>query len=229
MEIAFKDSYPLALVVAVQQYPDPYYQAQKSHKSYAPPSNQSSSTRSNTTTKLKGKEIAKPITPLFESAFEEDSDPEQAQRDKDITSSNSINKNVDTTLRYKNDNQTGQFRNQRTVSVAGDRETVGSLVVQQTGILCFNRKEFDWLEDMDEEIDKHKLEAHYSYMAKIQEVPTADSETNTEPLEQACSFMLCDLDFEPLSLSLSSMPSCDLVSLTNILILCLILKASNQS
>ncbi|GKC92779.1 putative reverse transcriptase domain-containing protein [Tanacetum coccineum] len=45
----------------------------------------------------------------------------------------------------------------------------------------------------------------------------------------ACSFMLCDLDFEPLSLSLSFMPSCDLVSLTNILILCLILKASNQS
>ncbi|GJW43511.1 hypothetical protein Tco_0072310 [Tanacetum coccineum] len=46
---------------------------------------------------------------------------------------------------------------------------------------------------------------------------------------QVCSFMLCDLDFEPLSLSLSSMPSCDLVSFTNILILCLILKASNQS
>ncbi|GKA32133.1 hypothetical protein Tco_0718500 [Tanacetum coccineum] len=48
-------------------------------------------------------------------------------------------------------------------------------------------------------------------------------------LIEACSFMLCDLDFEPLSLSLSSMPSCDLESLTNILILCLILKASNQS
>ncbi|GKB40717.1 putative reverse transcriptase domain-containing protein [Tanacetum coccineum] len=46
---------------------------------------------------------------------------------------------------------------------------------------------------------------------------------------EVCSFMLCDLDIEPLSLSLSSMPSCDLVSLTNILILCLILKASNQS
>ncbi|GJX09128.1 hypothetical protein Tco_0198987 [Tanacetum coccineum] len=38
-------------------------------------------------------------------------------------------------------------------------------------------------------------------------------------LNIACSFMLCDLDFEPLSLSLSSMPSCDLVSLTNMLIL----------
>ncbi|GKC01922.1 putative reverse transcriptase domain-containing protein [Tanacetum coccineum] len=36
---------------------------------------------------------------------------------------------------------------------------------------------------------------------------------------KVCSFMLCDLDFEPLSLSLSSMPSCDLVSLTNMLIL----------
>ncbi|GKD02289.1 hypothetical protein Tco_1177263, partial [Tanacetum coccineum] len=46
---------------------------------------------------------------------------------------------------------------------------------------------------------------------------------------EVCSFMLCDLDFDPLSLSLSSMPSCDVVSLTNILILCLILKASNQS
>ncbi|GJU05807.1 hypothetical protein Tco_1122237 [Tanacetum coccineum] len=46
---------------------------------------------------------------------------------------------------------------------------------------------------------------------------------------QVCSFMPCDLDFEPLSLSLSPLPSSDLVSLTNILILCLILKASNQS
>ncbi|GJY13109.1 reverse transcriptase domain-containing protein [Tanacetum coccineum] len=38
-------------------------------------------------------------------------------------------------------------------------------------------------------------------------------------VEEACSFMLCDLDFEPLSLSLSSLPSCDLMSLTNMLIL----------
>ncbi|GJW47506.1 hypothetical protein Tco_0079152 [Tanacetum coccineum] len=34
-----------------------------------------------------------------------------------------------------------------------------------------------------------------------------------------CSSMLCDLDFEPLLLSLSSLPSYDLVSLTNMLIL----------
>nr|GEZ57076.1 hypothetical protein [Tanacetum cinerariifolium] len=36
----------------------------------------------------------------------------------------------------------------------------------------------------DEEIDEQELEAHYSYMAKIQEVPTADSGTDFEPLEQ---------------------------------------------
>ncbi|GJT17390.1 hypothetical protein Tco_0876096 [Tanacetum coccineum] len=115
---------------------DTYYQAPKSYKSYAPPSKQSSSTRSNASTKYKGKEIAKPITPLYESASEEDSNPEQAQRDKDI------NKNVDTSPRYKNDNQTRQFGNQRTMTVAEARETVGSQIVQQTGIQCFNYKEF---------------------------------------------------------------------------------------
>ncbi|GJV28073.1 hypothetical protein Tco_1384521 [Tanacetum coccineum] len=73
-----RNANPLALVVAFQQYPDTYYQAPKSHKSYAPPSKQSSSTRSHATTRHKGKEIAKPITPPSESAFEEDGDPEQA-------------------------------------------------------------------------------------------------------------------------------------------------------
>ncbi|GJW26245.1 integrase, catalytic region, zinc finger, CCHC-type containing protein [Tanacetum coccineum] len=41
----------------------------------------------------------------------------------------------------------------------------------------------DWLADTDEEIDEQELEAHYSYMAKIQEVPNADSGTDIEPLE----------------------------------------------
>ncbi|GKD05227.1 hypothetical protein Tco_1180201 [Tanacetum coccineum] len=42
----------------------------------------------------------------------------------------------------------------------------------------------DWLADTDEEIDEQELEAHYSYMAKIQEVPNTDSGTDAEPLEQ---------------------------------------------
>ncbi|GJS55731.1 hypothetical protein Tco_0629093 [Tanacetum coccineum] len=73
-----KNANPLALVAAAQQYPDPYYQAPKSHKSFAPPSKAASSTKSNAPTKHKGKEIAKPITPPSKSAFEKDSDHEQA-------------------------------------------------------------------------------------------------------------------------------------------------------
>ncbi|GJR42728.1 integrase, catalytic region, zinc finger, CCHC-type containing protein [Tanacetum coccineum] len=199
------------------------------------------------TFKHKGKEIAKPVTPQSESVSEEDSDPEQAQRDKDMqknlallakyfkklykptnnnlrTSSNSRNKTEDTTPRYNNDNQSGQFGNQRTMTVAGARETVGSQVVQQNGIQCFNCKGFghyakecrkpkrvkdytyhkekmmmckqaeqgvplqaeqaDWLEDTDEEIDEHELEAHYSFMAKIQEVLPEESSSTDQPLEQ---------------------------------------------
>ncbi|GJV63436.1 hypothetical protein Tco_1474264, partial [Tanacetum coccineum] len=207
-----KNANPLALVAAVQHYLDPYYQAPKSHKSFAPPSKQPSSTRSHASTRYKGKGIAKTITPPSESASEEDSDPKQAQRDKDmqknlahiakyfkkiykptnnnlITSSNSKNNNVDTSPRYKNDNQTGQFRNRRTVTVAGARETVGSQVVQQTVIqsekgVPLQAEQANWIEDTDEEIYEQELEAHYSYMEKIQVVPTADSGTGTKPLEK---------------------------------------------
>nr|GFA82450.1 hypothetical protein [Tanacetum cinerariifolium] len=219
-----KNANPLALGTTAQANQDPYYQTSKYQKSYAPSSKPSILTRTHTTTRYKGKEIAKPITPPSESASKEDSDPEQAQRNKDmlknlaliskyfkkiykptnnnlITSSNSRNKNVDTTL----------------------RENVGSPVVQQSGIQCCNYKEFghfakecrnpkrvkdsayhkenmllckqaekgvplqakqyDWLADTDEEIDEQELEAHYSYMAKIQEVPTVDTCTNSKPLK----------------------------------------------
>ncbi|GKD70106.1 reverse transcriptase domain-containing protein, partial [Tanacetum coccineum] len=116
-----------------------------------------------------------------------------------------------------------------TVIVARAKETVGNQVVHQTGIQCFNCKEYghfakecrkqkrvkdysyhkekmmlckqeekgvplsaeqdEWLHDTDEEPDEQELEAHYMYMAKIQEVlhvtddnsgPTYD----TKPLEQ---------------------------------------------
>ncbi|GJW00394.1 retrovirus-related pol polyprotein from transposon TNT 1-94 [Tanacetum coccineum] len=141
--------------------------------SYVPPAKTSPSTRSHATTRHKGKEIAKPITPPSESASKED------------------------------------------MIVVGARETVGSQVVQQTGIQCFSCKEFghfakecrkpkgekdytyhkekillckqaekgvplhaeqaDWLEDTDEEIDEQELEAHCNFMAKIQEVLPAES------------------------------------------------------
>nr|GEZ21045.1 hypothetical protein [Tanacetum cinerariifolium] len=95
-----RNANPLALVATAQSYQDPYYQTPKPHKPYTPTSKASIPTRSHATTRHKGKEIAKPITPPSE------------------------NKNLDTTLRYKNDNQSGQFRSQRMVNVAGARENV---------------------------------------------------------------------------------------------------------
>ncbi|GJV75662.1 hypothetical protein Tco_1507246 [Tanacetum coccineum] len=50
----------------------------------------------------------------------------------------------------------------------------------------------DWLEETDEEIDEQELEVHYSYIVKIQEVPIADSGTDTEPLEQVDSNVILD-------------------------------------
>ncbi|GKC92618.1 hypothetical protein Tco_1158060, partial [Tanacetum coccineum] len=50
----------------------------------------------------------------------------------------------------------------------------------------------NWITDTDKEIDEQELEAHYSYMAKIQEVPTADSGTDSEPLEQDDSNVIPD-------------------------------------
>nr|GFC03667.1 hypothetical protein [Tanacetum cinerariifolium] len=167
----------------------------------------------------KGKEIAKPITPPSETISEEDSDPEQAQRDKDMqknlaliakyfkkiyeptnnnlrTSSNSRNKHVDMTPRCKNDNQSGQFGNQRTVNVARARRINPKMVKdsayhKEKMLLCkqaeqgvpLQVEQYDWLPDTDEEIGEQELEAHYSYMAKIQEVPTADPGIDSEPLE----------------------------------------------
>nr|GEV63991.1 hypothetical protein [Tanacetum cinerariifolium] len=214
---------PLALVATAQANQDPLYQTLRSHKSHAPSSKPSIPTRSHTTTRHKGKEIAKPITPLSEIASEEDSDPKQAQRDKDMqknlaliakyfkkiykptnnnlkTSSNSKNKNVDTTPWFKNDNQYGQFRNQRMVNVVGARENecrkpkrVKDSAYHKEKMLLYKQaeqgvplqaKQYDWLADTDGEVDKQELEAHYSYMAKIHEVPTANSDTDSEPVEQ---------------------------------------------
>ncbi|GJW63886.1 hypothetical protein Tco_0115770 [Tanacetum coccineum] len=86
------------------------------------------------------------------------------------------------------------------MTVAGARETVGgqetkkvkdSTYHKEKMLLCkqvekgvpLQVEQSDWLADTDEEIDEQELEAHYSYMAKIQEVPTSNSRTDSEPLE----------------------------------------------
>ncbi|GJZ42077.1 hypothetical protein Tco_0588963, partial [Tanacetum coccineum] len=161
-----KNANPLALVATAQPHQAPYYQTSKSHKSYAPTSRTSLPTRSNATTRHKGKEIAKPITPPSESASKEDSDPEQAQKDKEMQRNLAL-------IAKKPKRVKDSTYHKEKMLLCKQAEKGVQLQAEQS----------DWLADTDEEIDEQELEAHYSYMAKIQEVPNADLGTNSEPLE----------------------------------------------
>ncbi|GJR30655.1 retrovirus-related pol polyprotein from transposon TNT 1-94 [Tanacetum coccineum] len=154
-----KSANPLALLAAAQLYSDNYYQAQKPQRSNAT----SSSTRPSASTRHKGKEIAKPITPQSESVSEEDSDPEQARRDKEMQT------NLGTPCKKKK-----VYGESREIGRANRLDT--ELYTARDKALCKGMQEpkaaeqADWLEDTDEEIDEQELEAHYSYMARFQEV-----------------------------------------------------------
>nr|GEW97433.1 hypothetical protein [Tanacetum cinerariifolium] len=75
-----------------------------------------------------------------------------------LQQSESLNKQDVKTNLFWNENQTGQFRNRRTV--VGARETLGNQVVQQTRIQCFNFKEFRHLA---KESRKPKRAKDYTY------------------------------------------------------------------
>ncbi|GJR05893.1 retrovirus-related pol polyprotein from transposon TNT 1-94 [Tanacetum coccineum] len=87
-----------------------------------------------------------------------------------------MNKNRYTSPRYRNDNQTGQYVNKWTVTIARARETVES-------------------DETDEEPDEQELEAHYMYMEKIKKVLTAElgPTFDAEPLEQECERLEIEL------------------------------------
>nr|GEY55024.1 hypothetical protein [Tanacetum cinerariifolium] len=97
------------------------------------------------------------------------------------TSSNTSRANQDNSPRI---NRSAGYETQRIGNVAGARETVSSTVVQKSGIQCYNFKEFRHvarecqkpkrLKDAAYHREKmllyQELEAHYMYMAQLQEV-----------------------------------------------------------
>nr|GEV07834.1 retrovirus-related Pol polyprotein from transposon TNT 1-94 [Tanacetum cinerariifolium] len=161
-----KNANPLALVAIAQANQDLYYQ----------------------TSKYKGKEIAKPITPPSETASKEDIDPEQALRDTDMQKNLALIAKYFKKIYKPTNNNLKTFSNSRNKNVdTTSWENVGSLVVQQSGIQCFNCKEFGHFTKECRKPKRVKDSAYHKekiYMAKIQEVPIADTGTDSELLEK---------------------------------------------
>ncbi|GJV50009.1 retrovirus-related pol polyprotein from transposon TNT 1-94 [Tanacetum coccineum] len=224
---------PLALVA--QQQPAYHPQNHPNHNT------QYSSTRSQQATRNRGKAIVNSSAPIYDQEPATVTEDDEMSKEKEIdklmalislsfkkiykptnnnlrTSSNTSRANQDNSPRI---NRGTGYENQRVVNVAGARENVGTLVVQKSGIQCYNCKEYghvsrecqkpkrakdatyhkekmllckqeeagvqlnaeqaDWKDDTDDESDDQELEAHYMYMAQIQEV-TPDAVENSGPI-----------------------------------------------
>ncbi|GJS06567.1 integrase, catalytic region, zinc finger, CCHC-type containing protein [Tanacetum coccineum] len=224
---------PLALVAQQQ----PVYH----HQNHPTQNTQYSSTRSQQSTRNRGKAIVTSSAPTYDPEPATVTEDEEMSKEKEIdklmalislsfkkiykptnnnlrTSSNTSRANQDNSPRI---NRGTGYDNQRAVNVAGARENVGTPVVQKSGIQCYNCKEYghvsrecqkpkrvkdaayhkekmllckqeeagvqlnaeqaDWKDDTDDESDDQELEAHYMYMAQLQEV-TPDPVDNSGPI-----------------------------------------------
>nr|GEV72562.1 hypothetical protein [Tanacetum cinerariifolium] len=211
---------------------------------------QNSSTRSQqAATRNRGKAIVNSPPPIYNQEPSMVDEDDEMSKDKEIdklmalislsfkkiykptnnnlqNSSNTSRANQDNSPRI---NRGAGYDNQRIGNVVGARETVGTTVVQKSGIQCYNCKEFghvaqecqkpkrakdvayhkekmllykqeeagiqlnveqaDWRDDTDDEFEDQELEAHYMYMAQIQEVSSDATDDSgpifdTEPLQK---------------------------------------------
>nr|GEX72144.1 hypothetical protein [Tanacetum cinerariifolium] len=122
------------------------------------------------------------------------------------TSSNTSRANQDNTLRI---NRGTGYDNQRVVNVAGARENVDAqdaayhkekmlLYKQEEVGFQLNAEQADWRDDTDDGPEDQELEAHYMYMAHIQEV-TLDSIDNSGPIFDAEPLQKADQDVNDLA------------------------------
>ncbi|GKB26485.1 retrovirus-related pol polyprotein from transposon TNT 1-94 [Tanacetum coccineum] len=147
---------PLALVTQQQQ---PIYHPQNHPNHYT----QTSSTRSQQApTRFRGKAIVSSPPPTYDQEPTMVAEDDEMSKEKEIdkimalislsfkkiykpthnnlrTSSNTSRSNQDNSPRI---NRGTGYDNQRTVNVAGDKENVGTQVLQQSGIQCYNCKEY---------------------------------------------------------------------------------------
>nr|GEX92169.1 hypothetical protein [Tanacetum cinerariifolium] len=225
---------PLALVA--QQQPVYHPQNHPTHNT------QNYSTRSQqAATRNRGKAIVNSPPPIYDQEPTMVTEDDEMSKDKEIDklmalispsfkkiykpTSNNLRTSSNTSRANQNNspriNRGTGYDNQKIVNVAGARENVSTPVVQQSGIQCYNYKEYrhvarecqkpkrakdasyhkekmllckqeearfqlnaeqaDWMDDTDDEPEDQELEAHYMYMAQIQEV-TPDATDNSGPI-----------------------------------------------
>nr|GEZ79914.1 integrase, catalytic region, zinc finger, CCHC-type, peptidase aspartic, catalytic [Tanacetum cinerariifolium] len=206
---------PLALVAQQQ----PVYHPPNHSTHYT----QNSSTRSQqAATRNRGKAIVNSPQPIYDQEPSMVAEEDESSKDKKIdklmalislsfkkiykptnnnlrTSSNTSRANQDNSPRV---NRNAGYENQRFGNVAGARETVGSTMVQKSGIQYYNCKEFghiarecqkakranDAAYHREKMLLYQELEAHYIYMAQLQEVApdVVDSGPifDTEPVQK---------------------------------------------
>ncbi|GJS83153.1 hypothetical protein Tco_0749694 [Tanacetum coccineum] len=179
---------PLALVAQQQ----PAYHPQNYPNHYT----QNSSTRLQQTTRNKGKAIVNSSAPIYDQEPATVTKDDEMSKEREInklmalislsfrkiykptnnnfrTSSNISRANQDNSPRI---NRGFGYENQRVVNVVGARENVAYhkekmlLCKQEEAGVQLNAEQANWKDDTDDESDDQELEAHYMYMAQIQEV-----------------------------------------------------------
>nr|GEV16171.1 hypothetical protein [Tanacetum cinerariifolium] len=149
---------PLALVAQQQ----PVYHPQNHPTHYT----RNSSTRSQQiATRNRGKAIVNSSQPIY------DQEPSMVAEDDEMSKDKEIDKLM--ALISLSINKSAAYENQRIGNVAGAKETVGS-TVEEAGIQL-NAEQADWRNDTDDdELEDQELEAHYMYMAQLQEHMTGN-------------------------------------------------------
>ncbi|GJS37568.1 hypothetical protein Tco_0535950 [Tanacetum coccineum] len=147
-----KSANPLALLAAAQPYSDNYYQAPKPQRS--------NETRDPLNKLQRDKDMQKNLA-LLAKYFKKLYKPTNNNL---RTSSNSRNKTEDTAPR----------KPKRVKDYSYHKEKMMMCKQAEQGV-PLQAEQADWLADTDEEIDEQELEAHYSFMAKIQEVLPGES------------------------------------------------------
>ncbi|GJS62404.1 hypothetical protein Tco_0657188 [Tanacetum coccineum] len=179
-------AYCIRLLLVAQQ--QPVYH----HQNHPTQNTQYSSTRSQQSTRNRGKAIVTSSAPTYDPEPDMVTKDDEIAKDKEIdklmalislsfkeiykptnnnlrTSSNTSRANQDNSPRI---NRGTGYDNQRAVNVVWARENIEEAGVQ------LNAEQTDWRDDTDDESEDQELEAHYMYMAQIHEV-TPDSGDNS--------------------------------------------------